>query len=101
MKGFWTELSEYISYTIDNNEYMDHDYGVVYGKEGYPIDWSEMNYRARFFTKIWDILKMTVTLAVCHYKGHDWEDHSYGGPDGGCIDLECTRCGYNFHSTLY
>jgi hypothetical protein len=38
---------------------------------------------------------------VCHWKGHDWIDESYGGPDSGCMAGTCKRCGYSFHTQLY
>lgn len=28
-------------------------------------------------------------------------DHGHGGPDGGCIDLHCARCGFSHHHVLY
>lgn len=28
-------------------------------------------------------------------------DHSYGGPETGCVHLVCSRCGYTYHTTLY
>lgn len=42
------------------------------------------------------------TLArKCATEGHRIVDNSYGGPDSGCIDLECRRCGWSHHVTLY
>lgn len=38
---------------------------------------------------------------VCRYRGHDWIDESYGGPDYGCMAGTCKRCGYSFHHQLY
>lgn len=29
------------------------------------------------------------------------QDHGYGGPESGCIDLHCPDCGYGHHVTLY
>lgn len=46
-----------------------------------------------FKYKYWDL--------VCKLKGHDWVDNSYGNPETGCIEMECKRCGYYFHETLY
>jgi len=38
---------------------------------------------------------------LCKWRGHDWVDESYGGPDSGCMAGTCNRCGYSFHTTLY
>ena len=48
----------------------------------------------------WPIRDLIAQL-VCRVKGHDWQDNSYGGPETGCIDMDCRRCGYGFHHTLY
>lgn len=40
-------------------------------------------------------------LLVCRMRGHKIVDHSYGGPDTGCVDVECTRCGQNWYTRLY
>lgn len=37
----------------------------------------------------------------CAAEGHRIVDSSYGGPESGCVDLCCTRCGYRYHVTLY
>lgn len=37
----------------------------------------------------------------CEWLGHKIEDHSYGNPESGCIDLQCERCGWNHYVTLY
>jgi hypothetical protein len=33
--------------------------------------------------------------AVCALLGHAWIDNGFGGPDSGCIEMECTRCGFS------
>jgi hypothetical protein len=37
----------------------------------------------------------------CLLTDHKLQDNSYGGPDSGCIDLNCRRCGRNYHTALY
>jgi hypothetical protein len=39
--------------------------------------------------------------AKCKALGHNIVDNSYGGPDSGCVDVYCTRCGFSHHVTLY
>ena len=38
---------------------------------------------------------------TCAKIGHRIVDSSYGGPESGCVDLHCTRCGYHYNVTLY
>lgn len=40
-------------------------------------------------------------LLVCKVRGHKMVDYSYGGPEGGCVDVECSRCGQNWYTRLY
>lgn len=37
----------------------------------------------------------------CAEHGHQIVDDSYGGPDSGCVDLHCTRCGFSHYVQLY
>lgn len=37
----------------------------------------------------------------CDTEGHLLRDCSYGGPDSGNMDHECTRCGQYWHVPLY
>lgn len=37
----------------------------------------------------------------CDQVGHRIVDEGYGGPDHGCVDLHCLRCGWSQHTTLY
>lgn len=32
---------------------------------------------------------------VCAVVGHDMHDDGYAGPDSGCVDVNCHRCGYS------
>ena len=38
---------------------------------------------------------------LCAVYGHDWVDRGYGGPDSGCDDKECRRCGKYWSIPLY
>ena len=44
---------------------------------------------------------ITSDQALCTEHGHDWVDNSYGGPNSGCIHMDCRRCGESYHHTLY
>lgn len=37
----------------------------------------------------------------CSLVGHDIIDESVAGPDSGCMDHYCKRCGRYWHVTLY
>jgi hypothetical protein len=37
----------------------------------------------------------------CAKIGHRIVDSSTGGPESGCIDIHCARCGYHYNVTLY
>ena len=39
--------------------------------------------------------------AICKWKGHDWADDSWHGPDSGGIAHHCKRCGEQFRHVLY
>ena len=32
-------------------------------------------------------------VTMCHFFDHRWEDQGHAGPDSGCVDMVCTRCG--------
>lgn len=38
---------------------------------------------------------------ICDREGHKIQDNGYGGPDSGCVHLDCLRCGWSHHVTLY
>ncbi len=42
-----------------------------------------------------------LTLSLCSAVGHDWEDHGHAGPDSGCDDKECARCGLYVSIPMY
>ena len=57
---------------------------------------------ASILDKLFTLKIKLIELLICKRVGHNMEDTgSYGGPDSGCIDLTCRRCGYNFHHILY
>lgn len=99
MKTYIKHIYEYLAYVFST--FNDQEHGYVCDEYGYPIEWSEVQYRSRLFTITLTTIQMIFNLTICHFKGHALMDDSYGGPDSGCIDLTCTRCGYNFHQTLY
>lgn len=40
-------------------------------------------------------LRQLWARALCRLRGHKLEDHGYGNPDSGCIDIVCVRCGWS------
>ena len=48
----------------------------------------------------WDVSR-ALCVWICERRGHYLEDCSTAGPDSGSIDLECKRCGYTYHHSLY
>ncbi len=47
------------------------------------------------------VIKLRTRLAYCKYRGHDWVDTSYGGPESGYMSSYCNTCGTSYHHTLY
>lgn len=35
-------------------------------------------------------------MFVCRVRGHDFADDGFGGPECGCIDIRCQRCGFGY-----
>lgn len=65
-------------------------------------EYAEVLHRSRLWIAIFlDFPLFLYRGLLCHFKGHDWEDDSYGDAEGGCMAGHCTRCGYSFHHTLY
>lgn len=66
---------------------------------------TRLGYRVRYAWYLaclpFDLLGQLAASNHCAMRGHDIEDHSYGGPESGCVDLQCTRCGWGHHVTLY
>lgn len=48
-----------------------------------------------------DLLNFASATLTCKIHGHTLTDEGYAGPDSGCIDLRCSRCGWSHHHTLY
>ena len=40
------------------------------------------------------------SVAVCAVIGHKWQDTGYAGPESGCIDIGCARCGWDRGRTV-
>lgn len=38
-------------------------------------------------------LSLFCSRIVCFIYGHDLHDDGFAGPDSGCIDINCHRCG--------
>lgn len=53
------------------------------------------------FWMTWFTLKVLTLYQVCLLKGHDLIDEGYAGPDSGCIDMVCKRCGWSSRTWLY
>jgi hypothetical protein len=63
----------------------------------------DLGLRARLELAYQDETEWPTSLFVVEsqFCEHDFVDRSYGGPDSGCVDLACKRCGYNHYVTLY
>ena len=46
-------------------------------------------------------VKWVINTKICEWQGHELVDEGYAGPDSGCIDIVCRRCGWNYRKTLY
>lgn len=53
------------------------------------------------FKVLWAYARGMGGMLVCRVRGHVWVDNSYGGPESGCIDMHCARCGHSYYVTLY
>lgn len=58
-------------------------------------EWSECDYRAWWVWATIDTLALVPSLFLCAFNGHKYVDEGYAGPESGCIDLVCTRCGWS------
>lgn len=63
------------------------------------IAWPRWFY-ALVFLPSWDVYHCAMAL-VCRFRDHDWEDESWGGPEGGGMAANCRRCGESFRHILY
>jgi hypothetical protein len=80
----------------DRNDYLY--YCQCYGKKPLPyLAWLPLNWLENKLYKY----KSSAESAWCETFGHCYEDHSWGGPDGGCVDIQCSRCGHGWHHQLY
>ena len=49
-----------------------------------------------------DSARFVGNAAVCAVVGHKWQDNGHAGPESGCIDIGCARCGFDQGAvTLY
>lgn len=61
----------------------------------------ELNRRVLPLDERISAIMITDLQAICIDGDHDWVDEGYAGPDSGCIDMRCKRCGHSVHHTLY
>jgi len=43
--------------------------------------------------------RFIANTTVCAVVGHKLADHGYAGPESGCIDISCDRCGFGYSRT--
>lgn len=78
---------------------LDYGYAKHFGKDPqYP---GPTPSKPTPITIACDILRQLWVSIPCAIGGHNWRDDSYGGPDSGCYDMTCERCGYSFSEVLY
>ena len=53
------------------------------------------------FKVLWAYVTGWAAMLVCRMRGHAWVDNSYGGPESGCVDMHCARCGHGHFVQLY
>lgn len=78
---------------------------AAYTKEAYPMAKQHRSFDGARFPSVmaaYDSVRFLAKATACSIVGHKWEDQGYAGPDGGCIDITCTRCGFEAgRVTLY
>lgn len=42
-----------------------------------------------------DLLWQRLVYLYCECVGHDLHDDGHAGPESGCIDVNCHRCGWS------
>ncbi len=77
-------------------ESLKQDYGYSVCCEG-----CKLPFFIWLIVNIWKELWHEIKASYCRFKGHDWVDDSYGGPESGCMAGHCERCGCSFHTILY
>ncbi len=74
----------------------------IYDEEGNQIGEEEPRRpRPYIFYFLGAIFPTSIAPLICKWKGHDLVDRSYGGPESGCMDHECSRCGQYWSVPLY
>ena len=48
-----------------------------------------------WFEMVGDFTVWVIEMMDCIINGHQLEDEGCSGPESGCIDLTCQRCGYS------
>ena len=95
------EMWEDHEYYRDNPQIAIQDFecAIYHGvqKDGPLRRWWYLH-QPLLFTKVaWFFRAVPCILS----KSHKWVDHSYGGPETGCISLTCSRCGEEVYERLY
>ncbi len=73
----------------------------VYDEEGGQVGEEEVKSRPYFLYLFGAIFSTTIAPLICKYRGHDIVDQGHGGPESGCMDHECLRCGEYWSVPLY
>ncbi|WP_026610726.1 hypothetical protein [Methylocaldum szegediense] len=47
------------------------------------------------------LIQMSFAMLVCAWKGHQWVDESYGGPESGRVEIRCECCCESHRVILY
>ena len=74
-----------------------------YAKESLAMDVSWRRSNGERFARASALLgsaRFVGCAVVCAVVGHKWQDNGYAGPDSGCIDIGCARCGWDRGRTV-
>ena len=107
-------LKSMADYEANSQLYVDYD--TMYPRT-LADDWSDYLCECHYSTKkplpylVWlpvnwlndktYVWRIHAEIAYCETFGHNYEESGYAGPESGCIDVYCTRCGHGWHHQLY
>lgn len=63
---------------------------------GYQLVCEGRSKPVAFVRSLYGSIVGVAKVAVCACVGHKLVDSGYGGPDSGCIDIGCSRCGFSY-----
>jgi hypothetical protein len=100
------EIKSIIRYARESHAYDEmmwsSGYGeIIYDEDDQPIGEENPDKPRHLIFYIIGALPLSITPLICKWKGHDIVDRGYGGPDSGCMDHECRRCGQYWSVPLY